>query len=75
MKSDKDFLSEVEDRIVFEERIDQLNPKYRTVMLLRYDCGFKIKHIAELLGVSEDNIKTWLKRGKKQFMEIVMKGE
>ena len=74
-QSDEDFLREVEDRLVFEEKINELNPKYRTVMLLRFDCGYRLKDIAKLMGASEDNVKTWLKRGKKQYMDIVLKGE
>ena len=66
-QSDVDFLTEVENNLVFEERIDKLNPKYRTVMLLRFDCGYRIKDIAKLIGESEENVKTWLKRGKKWY--------
>lgn len=73
--SDSDFVAEIEQKNLFEERIDQLNPKYRAVLLLHFDCGYKIREIAGMIGQSEDSVKSLLARAKKQYKEIVMKGD
>lgn len=72
MISDEDFLGDLETKLVFEEIISKMNPKYRTVMLLRFDCGYKIKEIAQMLGESETNIKALLMRGKRQYRGLVL---
>lgn len=59
LPSDRDFLREVEDEAVFAERLNQINPRSRIVMLLRFDCGYKIKEIAELAGESEEAVKAF----------------
>ena len=73
--SDSDFIAEIERKAVFAERIDQLNPRYRAVLLLHFDCGYKIKEIAKMMGQSEDSVKSLLARAKKQYKELVMKGD
>lgn len=70
--SDEDFLEDLERKLTFEEIISQMNPKYRTVMLLRFDCGYTIKEIANILGESESNIKALLMRGKRQYRALVL---
>lgn len=73
--SDRDFLAELENEAVFEERINEISPRARTVMLLRFDGGYKIREIAKLLGESENTVKALLARGKRQYRNLVMKGE
>lgn len=73
MVSDDDFVAEIETKLVFEEIMSKINPKYSTVMLLRFDCGYTIKEIAELLDESETNIKALLMRGKRQYRALVLK--
>lgn len=73
--SDRDFLAELENEAVFEERISEISPRARTVMLLRFDGGYKIREIAKLLGESENTVKALLARGKRQYRNLVMKGE
>lgn len=70
--SDQDFLKELETKLLFEEIMEKINPKYRTVMLLRFDCGYTIKEIAELLEEGESNIKALLMRGKRQYRALVL---
>ncbi|MBR1741017.1 MAG: sigma-70 family RNA polymerase sigma factor, partial [Lachnospiraceae bacterium] len=48
---------------IFLETIDE---KYRLVLLLHYVEGFKVREIAELLGLSQSNVKKRLSEGRKQ---------
>lgn len=50
--------------VEFKELLDQLDEKYRVILVLYYVEGFKMKEIAELLGMKENTVKTRLKRGK-----------
>ena len=36
---------------------------------------YKIKEIAKMMGQSEDSVKSLLARAKKQYKELVMKGD
>lgn len=73
--SDEDFAEALERRADFEGRLSELNPRYRVVLLLRFDCGYSIREIAKLMGESEDVTKALLARGKRQYRNLVLKGE
>ena len=51
----------------FEELMQSLDEKYRTILLLYYGEGFKISEIAQLLDLEENTIKTRLSRGRQKF--------
>lgn len=70
--SDEDFINEVERRADFEESINRLNPRYKAVMMLHFDCGYTVKEIAKLLGESEIAAKNLLVHGKQQYKKIIM---
>lgn len=69
--SDEDFISEVESRADFESNISQLNPRYKAVMMLHFDCGYTVKEIAKMLGESEIAIKNVLVHAKEQYKKII----
>ena len=73
--TDSEFIEQVEQRAVFSERIEQLPPRYRMVLLLHFDCGYTLREIAKMTGESEACVKSLLARAKKQYKELVMKGE
>jgi len=53
----------------------QLKPKYREVLVLYYYEEYKIHEIAALLEVSENTVKTRLKRAREQMKQTLdMKG-
>lgn len=53
----------------------QLKPKYREVLVLYYYEEFKIHEIASLLEISENTVKTRLKRAREQMKQTLnMKG-
>ncbi len=73
--TDSEFISQLERNAVFIERIEQLNPRHREVLMLHFDCGYTLKEIARMTGDSVDCVKSLLARAKKQYKELVMKGE
>ena len=72
MLSDDDFMEEVERRADFEELLNQLNPRYKAVLMLHFDCGYTAKEISRLLGKSEIAVKNLLAHGKQQYKKIMM---
>ena len=73
--SDADFAAELERKTSFKELLDRLKPRYREVLLLRFDCGYPIKVIARLTGENEGTVKMLLMRGKKQLKDLMAKGD
>ncbi len=71
MISDRDLMSEAEQRADFEQTLSRLNPRYKAVMLLHFDCGYTVREIAKLLGESEIAVKNCLVRGKQRYKEIL----
>lgn len=56
----------------FEELIDQMDEKYRTILILYYAEGFKIREIAQIMDMEENTVKTRLSRGRRQFQRIYL---
>lgn len=69
--SDDAFMDEVERRADFEENLSRLNPRYKAVLMLHFDCGYTAKEIAKLLGKSEIAVKNLLAHGKQQYKKII----
>ena len=57
-------------RYEFEELMNQLDEKYRTVLILYYAEGFKVREIAQLLEMEENTVKTRLSRGRKEVKKM-----
>ncbi len=51
----------------FKEMLDQVDEKYRIILVLHYVQGFKISEIAEILDLKENTVKTRLKRARGQI--------
>lgn len=49
----------------FYELLNSLDEKYRTILILYYVEGFKIREIAQILDMDESTVKTRLSRGRK----------
>lgn len=64
---------EVTDNIEFFRLMEQIDAKYRLVLLLYYAEEFSIKEIAELLGLNENTIKTRLSRGRDLYRKLYLK--
>lgn len=51
--------------------LEQVKPKYRHVLLLKYYNDMTLTEIAELLNKPEGTIKTWQHKGLKQLRTII----
>ena len=69
-----DFVDSLERRLNHEEVMQELNPRYREVLLKYFDFGYSVKEIAYQMDESEENVKTLLFRAKKKYKEIVESG-
>lgn len=55
------------------EAIDELPESYRAVVVLRYQMDLNNQEIAEILGVSKENIEVKVHRARKALRKIVVK--
>ena len=61
---------DTEERIIrLKEALNQLNPEYRAVLSARYLQELGRNEIAEMLGISEYNVKMRLYRAKKELVD------
>ncbi len=44
-----------------------LPPRYRSVLLLRYDCGYSNAEIANILDTTEPNVRKLIQRAKEKL--------
>ena len=42
-------------------------PRYRSVLLLRYDCGYSNAEIANILDMTEPNVRKLIQRAKEKL--------
>ncbi len=56
-----------QENFEFMELLHSIEEKYRTILILYYVEGFKIREIAELLDMNEHTVKTRLVRARKKF--------
>lgn len=64
---------EVTDNIEFFRLMNQIDTKYRIVLLLYYAEEFSIKEIVEILGLNENTVKTRLSRGRNLYKKLYLK--
>ena len=50
--------------------VQSLDEKSRTVLLLYYGEGFKIREIAQILDMEESTVKSRLARGREKVKEV-----
>lgn len=73
--TDDRFAELIEQQVDFNEVMRWMNPDYKAVLLLHFDCGYTAKEIGKIMGKTENSVKAMLVRGKKQLMDLVTKGE
>lgn len=64
------FAQQERSRLV-RESLDQLSPKYRMPLVLRYYADLDYKDIAEVLSLPEGTVKTRLHRAKSELKRIL----
>ena len=63
---------EQKDRV--QSALQQLKPKYRECLALRFESDMQLHEIAQTLGLSLGAVKTRLRRGLMAFKEVYVKG-
>lgn len=63
-------LEEIPAKLTLAEAMAQLPERYREVLLLKYDAGYKEKEIADLLSMSEENVHKTVQRAKNRLQMI-----
>lgn len=53
------------------QAIASLPDRYRELLLLKYDTGYSEKEIAQLLGMSEANVKKTIQRAKAKLQILL----
>ena len=66
--AEKEFI-EAERKERVRHALQQLKPKYRECLVLRFESDMKLREIAELLGIPVETVKTRLRRGLKTFKD------
>ncbi|MEA1962285.1 MAG: sigma-70 family RNA polymerase sigma factor [Bacillota bacterium] len=71
------FAESAEDKIVSKEQnneiyraLDLLKPSYKNLLVLRYFLDLPYKDIADILEMSESNVKVYLYRARNKFKAI-----
>ena len=72
----------IDDKIINAELLDKITLKiknlyepYADILTLRYLYHYSDKEIAELLGISHENVRTRLHRAKRSLIKEIMKDE
>lgn len=50
--------------------LDDLNPIYKNLLVLKYVVGLSYREIAEVVDINEQTVKTYLYRAKQKFRDI-----
>jgi RNA polymerase sigma-70 factor (ECF subfamily) len=53
------------------EAVNQLNEKYKTVIILFYFQDLPISEVARVINIPENTVKTYLSRGKEQIKKLL----
>ncbi len=59
--------SNIDESIQLLQTIQQLRENYRTVIILFYYHDYSIKMISNIMGIPENTVKTYLRRGKAEL--------
>ncbi len=63
------------ERDMVSAAIAALPPRYREVLLLRYDCGYSNVEIADILDMTEPNVRKVIQRAKEKLGSMLTKME
>ena len=60
------------DKMTLNEAIKILSPSEKQSIIMFYFLEYKIREIAEELSVSENTVKSWLKRSKEKLRDYIV---
>ena len=61
----------VPDKVSIAQAIAALSPKYRELLLLKYDNGYSDREIAQMLSITIANVRKTIQRAKGQLKRIL----
>ncbi|QOY35222.1 RNA polymerase sigma factor [Anaerobacillus isosaccharinicus] len=61
--------------VEIDEVLQQLKPKYRELLILKYSTGLTLKEIAEVYTMKEGSVKTVMARARAEFVEVYRRYE
>jgi RNA polymerase sigma factor (sigma-70 family) len=56
-----------ENQILLRQVLQELTPRYRSIIILKYFEDLTLKEIADIMGRPVGTIKTWLNKALKQM--------
>ncbi len=56
-----------DDKILLRQAMQNLSPKYRSIIILKYFEDLTLKEIADIMGKPVGTIKTWLNKALKEL--------
>ena len=68
--SPEDIVLNNENKYLIYTTLNQMKPKYREVIFLKYIIGLKYDEISRLLNMKLNTVKTYLARARKEFIKI-----
>lgn len=66
-----ELVEQAEGELLAAEAIQELRPEYREVFLLRQVERLPVKEVAEILGLPEGTVKTYLHRARKHLIDFL----
>lgn len=58
------------NHLIYEELLQAVDEQYRDILVLHYVEGFQSKEIARVLGMKDATVRTRLRRGRENLMQV-----
>jgi RNA polymerase sigma-70 factor (ECF subfamily) len=66
----EDFILDLERKEEILKILNSISDIHKNLLFFKYDMGLSYKEIAELLGINENTVKTYLFRAREQFKKL-----
>ena len=66
----EDFILDLERKGEILQILNSISDIHKNLLFLKYDMGLSYKEIAELLGINENTVKTYIFRAREQFKKL-----
>lgn len=66
----ENYILDSEKKKQVDRVLDDLNPIYKNLLVLKYSVGLSYREIAEVVEINEQTVKTYLYRAKQKFRDI-----
>ncbi|WP_252229908.1 RNA polymerase sigma factor [Clostridium sp. ZBS15] len=66
----EEFILDLERKKEINEILNSISDVHKNLLFFKYDMGLSYKEIAELLGINENTVKTYLFRAREKFKKL-----